>query len=350
MKPSKKAIKIYENLRKKILKRQLAPGKSLPKEEVFAVDLGVSRDTLRKALAILESEHLVRRVRGHGTYVTDAIPKRKITFLLPCPETLSMGSYNLMNFLHGMQDACGKLQCELETLAVSRTNDIDDIDWKNLFNLNKDSLVVVYGLWFIKLFPFLLASRCKVLLFHEQLKFYKDGVEDFLKQSGWNDFLMNREDEAWRMVRHMYELGYRRPAFLMEYFDEENNIMPDVLHSACNKILPAYEPPILSTKRCVTESQIIKNIEKYVIKENCDCVFITLENYLDVIRKHYPDLPCGFFHRNSVNDFRGNHKSFYSQFDFIKIGYQAVEQLLSNDETPLQRVFQCNIFDYQQKK
>ena len=350
MKPSKKTNRIYEALRKKILMRQLVPGKLLPKEEIFAVNLGVSRDTLRKALAILEAEHLVRRVKGHGTYVTDAIPKRKITLLLPCPDEICMGSYHLLHYLHGIQDACCKLQCELETLAVSPTNNIDDIDWKNLFNLNKDSLVLVYGYWFMKIFPFLVASRCKVLLTHEQLRYDKYDLKDYLKLPDWNDFLLNREDEAYKMVRHMYESGYRRPAFLMEYLNEDDNIMPVALRAACDKILPGYKPPFYSAERTTNESTIIKNIEKYVIKENCDCVFINLGSYQDVIQRNYPDLPCGFFHRNSIKEFHGNHKWFYSRFDFVKIGYQAVEQLLHGNEATRHRVFQCNIYDYQTEK
>ena len=60
MKPSRKANKIYETLRKDILRRRFAPGMLLPGEIEYAAELGISRDTLRKALDMLEAEHLVR--------------------------------------------------------------------------------------------------------------------------------------------------------------------------------------------------------------------------------------------------------------------------------------------------
>lgn len=46
-----------------------AYGKALPPERALAEALGVSRDTLRRALELLEKEGLVVRRRGSGTYV-----------------------------------------------------------------------------------------------------------------------------------------------------------------------------------------------------------------------------------------------------------------------------------------
>ena len=48
-----------------------APGSQLPPEPELAAELGVSRATLREALASLEDEGLVRRTRGAGTFVAD---------------------------------------------------------------------------------------------------------------------------------------------------------------------------------------------------------------------------------------------------------------------------------------
>ena len=49
----------------------LTPGSRLPPEPQLALDLGVSRATLREALRSLEDDGLLRRRRGAGTFVTN---------------------------------------------------------------------------------------------------------------------------------------------------------------------------------------------------------------------------------------------------------------------------------------
>lgn len=52
--------------------RGFAPGERLPPERVLSETLGVSRSELRKALAILESDGVLRRHVGRGTYLQHA--------------------------------------------------------------------------------------------------------------------------------------------------------------------------------------------------------------------------------------------------------------------------------------
>jgi GntR family transcriptional regulator, transcriptional repressor for pyruvate dehydrogenase complex len=60
-----------DTLRARILTGRHKPGESLPGERELAAELGISRLTLRSALAHLESEGLVRAVHGSGTRVLD---------------------------------------------------------------------------------------------------------------------------------------------------------------------------------------------------------------------------------------------------------------------------------------
>lgn len=71
-------VPLYYQLQE-ILKQQIesgafAPGDALPSEPELCRRFGVSRIVVRQALAILEDDHQVERVRGRGTYV--AQPKR----------------------------------------------------------------------------------------------------------------------------------------------------------------------------------------------------------------------------------------------------------------------------------
>lgn len=65
-----KKDKIYQILKQKILRGEFAPKTRLPNELVFCRELGVAKVTLRSALARLESEGLVERFPGKGTFVS----------------------------------------------------------------------------------------------------------------------------------------------------------------------------------------------------------------------------------------------------------------------------------------
>ncbi|WP_085992944.1 GntR family transcriptional regulator [Oceanobacillus senegalensis] len=60
---------VIEQIKGKIKDGELEPGERLPSETVFAKELGVSRNTLREALRILEEENIIIRKHGVGTFV-----------------------------------------------------------------------------------------------------------------------------------------------------------------------------------------------------------------------------------------------------------------------------------------
>ena len=62
---------IAAGLRNRVIAGEFAPGDRLPGEPELARSLGVSRSSLRAAIALLEQDGLVRRLHGSGTYVTD---------------------------------------------------------------------------------------------------------------------------------------------------------------------------------------------------------------------------------------------------------------------------------------
>lgn len=61
---------IARGIRRRVVAGDLSPGERLPSEPELARTLGVSRSSLRAAIAVLEEEGLVRRLHGSGTYVT----------------------------------------------------------------------------------------------------------------------------------------------------------------------------------------------------------------------------------------------------------------------------------------
>jgi len=62
---------LYEGLRSQLGAGPFAPGARLSTERSIAESIGVSRQTVRQALARLEREGLVHRRQGDGTYVSE---------------------------------------------------------------------------------------------------------------------------------------------------------------------------------------------------------------------------------------------------------------------------------------
>lgn len=70
-------INVYDELLLRITKGEFCSGSQLPSEPDLARELGVSRATLRQALALLQDDGLVRNIRGKGNYVLDSVSKQE---------------------------------------------------------------------------------------------------------------------------------------------------------------------------------------------------------------------------------------------------------------------------------
>lgn len=77
----KEIIPLYSRvsniIHNKIVSGQYEPGEKLPTEDELALNHGVSKITIRNALARLEADGLINRVRAKGTFVSEAIPETK---------------------------------------------------------------------------------------------------------------------------------------------------------------------------------------------------------------------------------------------------------------------------------
>jgi GntR family transcriptional regulator len=75
-------------LRDEISRGARPAGKPLPTEEALCEQFGVSRVTVRRALADLEAQGFVQRRHGRGTYVRDDIPAAQPAMNLSLMESL----------------------------------------------------------------------------------------------------------------------------------------------------------------------------------------------------------------------------------------------------------------------
>jgi GntR family transcriptional regulator len=81
---------VRQVLSEQIASGQLRPGQRLGAERALAAELGVSRTTLRQALAVLEETGAVRRVpgRGGGTFVSKDKIERDLSRIVGVPALL----------------------------------------------------------------------------------------------------------------------------------------------------------------------------------------------------------------------------------------------------------------------
>lgn len=73
--------RVASELRERILSRRIGPGEQMPTESELIKEFDVSRITVRRALEILEEEHLIHRRQGKGSFVSPN-PIRRIPLLI----------------------------------------------------------------------------------------------------------------------------------------------------------------------------------------------------------------------------------------------------------------------------
>ncbi len=122
-----KYSRLRSSLMAEISAGHLAPGEALPTEIDLARNYGVGRNTVRQALAEMEREGFVRRIRGKGTFVQDqngqgspAVQHDRDCLALVMNDTKDPAHVSL---LQGFEAAGRGFQ--LHTLVRSTENNID---------------------------------------------------------------------------------------------------------------------------------------------------------------------------------------------------------------------------------
>lgn len=71
-------VTVYNKLFKMITEGSFSENSRLPSEPDLAKTLGVSRSTLRQALALLQDDGLIKNIRGKGNFITKKSPTKKV--------------------------------------------------------------------------------------------------------------------------------------------------------------------------------------------------------------------------------------------------------------------------------
>jgi len=115
--PPRIADVVAHDLEQRILEGSLKPGDKLPAERNLALELNVSRPTVREAIHKLVSKGLLQTKHGGGTVVTDRL---QAPFIDPWKDMLlahPMLQSDMLEFRHMLEGEAAKLAAERATDA-----------------------------------------------------------------------------------------------------------------------------------------------------------------------------------------------------------------------------------------
>ena len=120
--------KLHENLGNLIASKK--PGERLPSEPVLAQQLGVSRATLREAMRTFETQGLIRRRQGAGTYVSH--PSYVIESGLEVLESIETMAERI-----GLPVSMGELKVESRVATEEEINNLGLLPHSNVTQISR---------------------------------------------------------------------------------------------------------------------------------------------------------------------------------------------------------------------
>ena len=190
-------------------------------EAVLCSEFNVSRMTANKINNQLVNEGLLYRIKGSGTYIkTPHAPKQPIRVLLPCPDYFLFDcTYDMRLLLAGMLEKAKLTDMRIQTVAVSKVNNPQKIDWDELEDFNSETIVVVGGFWFKEVFSFLRERKCKVIF----CDFHADAKNNYPKYfSKWTILGLDIHKEMSDTIQSLASDGFKRIGYVFNnYFQDD---------------------------------------------------------------------------------------------------------------------------------
>lgn len=121
--PEKASLEAVNRIRKMIQAGHYGENEKLPAEESLALEYGMGRNTIRKALKVLEAEGLISIIKNKGAFVSQSIPAsgpQRIPFVSTSSQD---GLFH--NLFLGVQEFFKDKNCELLLMLVSQNADAE---------------------------------------------------------------------------------------------------------------------------------------------------------------------------------------------------------------------------------
>jgi len=135
--------RIKDALRSCILEGSYAPLSQLPSESELGASFGVSRITVRQALAHLQREGLIYTLQGKGSFVSRPKAFQNVSSLMGFAESMSAMGYEVVNQLLDLRFVAAEAQVA-ERLQLAEGAEVTEIRRVRLLNRAPVSLEVTY--------------------------------------------------------------------------------------------------------------------------------------------------------------------------------------------------------------
>jgi len=129
----KTADRVFHLLSQQILEGSYLPGDRLPPERKLALDLGVSRPTLRAALARLESRGQLYRKHGGGTFIAEPAELPLAKFLLEEFQDDAAFRADLLEFRMALESTAARHAASRATSDCRRLIKMRYAAWETAF-------------------------------------------------------------------------------------------------------------------------------------------------------------------------------------------------------------------------
>jgi DNA-binding LacI/PurR family transcriptional regulator len=148
--PSLKIRQITEQLRESIIDGVVRVGEQLPPEPELMARYGVSRSTLREAVASLVHEGLLRRVHGKGTYVSELPPSyRTIAVSMPYlffgpASPFSAGTEVIPRLVQSIEEEARRSDISMMLYLNNNNAEIERANLERILARQVDGVILTY--------------------------------------------------------------------------------------------------------------------------------------------------------------------------------------------------------------
>lgn len=125
-------VEVYEKLYRKIEQENLQEGDRLPGENQLAVELGVSRMTLRQALMLMTEDGIIRRIHGKGNFIASLD-----SFASAGAEAVANPVFNFA-------------RSSIDEIAIDIRYEVSSNYVMQLFNYDRSTVMVASDRWYRK--------------------------------------------------------------------------------------------------------------------------------------------------------------------------------------------------------
>lgn len=323
-----KYLEIYDDLKKQILRRVIAPNNAVPSEKALTIKYNVSRITAKRALNELAKEGLIYRIQGRGSFVKEHgnLTNRQLLLVLPFS-----GNKDLGNYVAGIQEVLKDTTWKL----LSITNE-------EFFKLSIDQLKQNYAGAIY--YPQNLHEDIPRLLKIYLAKFPLVLLDQTIAHSIIPSVISDNVGGGFLATKHLIQTGHKKIAFygntdfMMDFTGSTADRFAGYIKALRKYQVKYFDPISLYLKLKQTEDN---DLTEFLHQNKIDAILaendVTAFRLLNLLQKHNVSIPKQValmgFDNLPITQLASPQLSSIGQ-DFNQLGASAVSLLLRQINDP----------------